>query len=332
VVSGTPGYSAETIRKVRDAIEQLNYVPSYAANALRKRSTRTIGVCARDPFEIAGRDSHSFPDRLWAGILKEADLSHHKVMHFPGAIRESDDAAEFLNGQIDGLIICASRYDERPATLAKAGLPVVMVARYFDLPAGVGSVATDESAIVAHGLGYLHRLGHRQIAYVAGPAMDTGTWSAESPNPDDVAEARLKGYQDWMETHAPDVEPRWVTTPSWEGADISDTIRGWAEQGVTAVFGGNDNLARWVLDAASSLGIAVPDRLSVLGIDNDQTCNFTNPPLSSIDIPIHEIGRRAVRELLAMMRGEAPTHHRIDLHGLEVTLRASTGPCPSSLL
>lgn len=327
VVSGTPGYSAETVQKVREAIEQLNYVPSYVAKGLRQKATRTIGVCARDPFETGDRDSFSFPDRLWAGVLSEADREHYKVLHFPTSIRDSEDASEFLNGQIDGLIICASRYDQRPAAVAKAGLPVVMVARYFDIPEGISSVSTHEEAVIGHGLEYLRDLGHRKIAYVAGPAVDLGLKTGETP--DDVAESRLEGYQAWMSDRVPSEAPLWAVTRNWEGDDLTETVREWVfDTGVTAVFAANDRLARWVLRAAENLGIDVPDRLSVLGIDNDQGCNTSNPPLSSIDLPIHEVGHRAVRVLLSMMQGGAPEHRKVDLLALEVTVRGSTGPCP----
>lgn len=327
VVSGTPGYSAETIQRVKSAIEALNYVPSYVAKGLRQKATRTIGVCARDPFEIGNRDSFSFPDRLWAGILNQADKERYKVLHFPTSIRESSDASELLNGQIDGLIICASREDQRPATVARAGLPVVMVSRHFDVPNGVGSVATDEEAVIACGLDYLRGLGHQRIAYVAGPVAETpGTNNSGS---DDVANARLAGYLAWVSQDPQENEPRWVSTSGWEGDIPPATISEWVEKhGVTAIFGANDHLARAVLFAAAQLGIDVPNQLSVLGIDNDQACNTFDPPLSSIDVPIHEIGKRAVKNLISMMQGGAPLQEILIPSALEVTVRGSTGPRP----
>lgn len=329
VVSQTPGYSAETIKRVKDAIEELNYVPSYAANGLRQRSTKTIGVCATDPFERNGRDLGTFSDRLWAGILEEADLNRYKVMHFPRAIRESEDAGEFLNGQIDGLIICAHRYDRRPALIAHAGLPVVMVARTFDIPDGVRSVATDERVIVERGLDHLFALGHRRIAYVAGPAFEVEPTDVEALSFDDVARARLSAYEAWMKGRVPEFAPLWSLTKGWDREDLTETLRGWmVESTPTAVFACSDAMARSVLDAASALGIDVPSRLSVLGIDNERESAFLQPSLSSIEVPVHDLGRLAVQTLLHSLRGDSVSPD-FEIPTPEVLYRASTGPCPN---
>lgn len=330
VVSQTPGYSAETIRRVKAAIEELNYVPSYAANALRQRSTRTIGVCATDPFERSGRDVGSFPDRLWAGILEEADTNHYKVIHFPRSIRESAEAGEFLNGQIDGLIIAANPYDRRPAQVARAGLPVVMVARTFDIPDGVNSVSVDEASIVGAGLSHLYELGHRKIAYVAGPAYEVVPTDSQPLSYDDVAKARLLGYCAWMKERVPEFQPVWTVTPEWDEFDLTSIVRQWMDKvAPTAIFASCDRHARCVLKAAESLGLRVPEDLSVLGIDNDQECALSNPSLSSIDVPIQQVGQLAVRRLIECLGGAPAKSTVLNVSAPEVAARASTGPCPN---
>ncbi|CAN5726875.1 substrate-binding domain-containing protein [soil metagenome] len=330
IVSQTPGYSAETIKRVKDAIEELNYVPSYAANGLRQRSTKTIGVCATDPFITTGRNVGSFPDRLWAGILEEADLHRFKVLHFPHSIRESEDAGEFLNGQIDGLIICAHRYDRRPATAARAGLPVVLVARTFDIPDGVHTVAVNEKEIIASGLEHLYELGHRRIAYIAGPAFEMEPTDIQALSYDDVARARLIAYQDWMESRVPDFAPRWTLTPNWDRIDLTEAVGNWmAEDAPTAIFACSDVMAGEALRAAQALGIDVPSQLSVLGIDNERESAFLTPSLSSIEVPVQPLGRFAVHTLLSVQRGD-PSPAPFAIPDPEVFQRASTGPCRNS--
>ena len=329
VVSGTPGYAAETVRKVRAAIKELNYVPSYAANGLRQKATKTIGVCATDPFEQAGRNVGSFPDRLWAGILEEADANQYKVIHFPRSIRESEDAGEFLNGQIDGLIIAANRYDRRPALLARAGLPVVMVARSFDVPDGVGSIAVDEASIVDAGMRHLVELGHRRIAYVAGPAYEVEPTDAEPLSLDDVARARFAAFQAWTKDR-PDLVAEYSLTPEWDEFDFASVLGAWMD-GLkpTAVFASSDRHARGVMRAAHAAGLRIPEELSVLGIDNDQECALSLPPLSSIEVPIQQIGRQAVRKLIESLNGAPASSTILDVLAPEVAARASTAPVPA---
>ncbi len=330
VVSKTPGYSAETVKKVREAIEALNYVPSYTANGLRQRSTQTIGVCAADPFVSTGRRVGSFADRLWGGILEEADVNQFKVLHFPRYLQESEDAGEFLNGQIDGLIICANRYDRRPATAAQAGLPVVLVARTYDVPDGVKSVAVKEAEIISAGMAHLYHLGHRRIAYVAGPAFEVTPSDIEPLSFDDVARARLEAYQSWMRDNNPEYTPLWTLTAGWDPVDLTDTVRGWMERSApTAIFACSDVMAKQVILAARSLGIGVPGRLSVLGIDDERDSALFDPPISSIEVPIHTLGRLAVRTLISTLRGH-PDPATIAVPAPEVHKRSSTGPCQES--
>jgi LacI family transcriptional regulator len=325
VVSQTPGYSAETIKKVRDAIDALNYVPSYAANGLRQRSTRTIGVCAIDPFETDDRDLATFSDRLWSGILKEADDNHYKVMHFPRSIRDSHDAGEFLNGQIDGLIICASRFDNRPATAARAGLPVIMVARSYDVPEGIVSVAIDERQVVRLGLEHLRSLGHRRIAYVAGPAQEATGEDGHSSS-DDVARARLEAYLEWMGEHVTDFPPVYVATTNWKEADFRPVLRSWMEHlRPTAVMVCSDSLARGLVHDAIGLGIQVPVDLSVIGIDNERESARLDPPLTSIEVPIQWVGRMAVRRLLERLGDDALPLESL-APDVRVFVRRSTAP------
>lgn len=332
VASGMPGYAPETVEKVQKAIKELNYVPSYVAKGLRQKSTRTIGVCAYDPYIDGPSEHRNFSARLWSGIVKEADVQGYKILHFPQSIRDSEDASDFLNGQIDGILMCVNRRDQRPALVAKAGLPVVMVARTRELPEGVGGVAMDEARVVRMGLDYLSDMGHERIAYLAGPAYMTEGADGDLQTFDDVAWKRLEGVQEWYAQHRPGEDCPVFICGGWEPTNLVSTITQWVRRHrITAILGANDTFAVAAINAAAAIGLKVPDELSVLGIDNDFSLTATTPSLSSIEIPVQEVGRESVRLLLAALEGQPLGPRLVGSAGLEVVIRDSTGFPPYRL-
>jgi LacI family transcriptional regulator len=77
----------------------------------------------------------------------------------------------------------------------------------------------------------------------------------------------------------------------------------------TAVFASDDLMAIGAMNAAFERGICIPQDLSVLGFDDISFSGFTNPPLSTIRQPTNEIGRAAMKIMLALVRGESPDPH-----------------------
>lgn len=331
VASGVGGYSDETVRKVKRVIEELNYVPSYATNALKRVATKTIGVCASDRYSTPSPDKWAFSDRLWSGIIEEADKRGYKVLHFPKVIRESQLASEFLNGQIDGLLICCEWDDPRPTQVAKAGLPVVTMARAYEVPEGVAAVTVDEHFVVCAGLNHLASHGHTSISYIAGPAHDVLDEQGQARVRDDIARARLDAYCSWMRKNLPHCTPRWFATEDWSPGDLTDNLRLWITEGApSAILAANDTVARRAIEAATRMGLRVPEDISILGIDNNPDQVEFEPRLSSVDVPFQEIGRYSVRVLIDLLKGGNASQHLIDLPTLEVIQRTSTGPRPTT--
>ena len=91
----------------------------------------------------------------------------------------------------------------------------------------------------------------------------------------------------------------------------------------TALFAANDYSAIGVLRAAESLGIPVPERLSVLGFDDVPEARTTTPPLTTIRNPSVAMGRQAADLLIAQIAGE-PAPPAIHLHPPELVVREST--------
>jgi LacI family transcriptional regulator len=85
------------------------------------------------------------------------------------------------------------------------------------------------------------------------------------------------------------------------------------DRNITAIFAGNDVLAFGCIRAAIENGIRIPDDLSIIGFDNVEISQITNPPLTTIDQPKYEIGKAAIEMLLNMMAkdGTPEPEHRV---------------------
>jgi DNA-binding LacI/PurR family transcriptional regulator len=154
--------SPETAERIRQAVSALHYTPSSLTRGLRHRTTTTIGVCLLNPLDPDIAFGFFFLERLWRGIMKQADDENYSLLHYPHSVRDSTSCAAFLDGRIDGLLLHAHD-NARAVPLAAAGMPTVLLTRSLQLPEGCGAV-----------------------------------WADENTGREDIALRRLKGYCAWM--------------------------------------------------------------------------------------------------------------------------------------
>lgn len=93
----------------------------------------------------------------------------------------------------------------------------------------------------------------------------------------------------------------------------------------TAVVGGCDSIALGIMEAARTLGLRVPDDLSVTGFDDTELAPMAAPPLTTVRQPLREMGRVALRTVLRMAGGERLDSHHVEL-ATELVVRESTAP------
>ena len=141
---------------------------------------------------------------------------------------------------------------------------------------------------------HLAQLGRKRIAHVTGPERFEAVRLRREGYLDALAQARLDYTLvlngPWSEDWGHDAVAQLFADP----AHAPD-----------AIFCGNDQIARGVIDALRERGIAIPRDVAVVGFDNwDVMATATRPPLTSIDMNLNELGREAGTRLMAMIRGE----------------------------
>lgn len=311
VLNGGGSVAVETRNKVVQAIELLNYRPSPAARTLSRGRAATIGVTA--PFLT----SPSVVQRL-QGVVAGLDGSDYDLglasVETPEQ-RERRFADLCQRHRVDGaiLISLAPSADEA-RLLTSTGVPTVLVdARCKGLPSIViddvsgGRLATD----------HLIELGHRRIAFLSDDSDPAFRFTASGD--------RRRGYLQALAAAGIESEPHLIVACPHgreEAAAAAAAILA-ADRRPTAIFAASDTQALGVLQAARTLGIRVPDELSVIGFDDIELAGFVG--LTTVRQPLFESGAAAARMLLQMLGGTpGPTRKTTHLH-LDLVTRETTG-------
>jgi len=301
--------SPETAQRIRAAVSDLNYIPSPLVNSLQKRATTTLGVCMFSPMDSNIFYGASFFARLWRGIAAGADAAQYALLRYPTSVQDSPLVSPLLDGRADGILYhshSGAKLDDRPARLAAAGMPVVLLTRSMDLPDGCGASFADESQTADLALTHLWDLGHRRIAHLAGPVLP-GQSVERYSLVDDIAIGRLQGYQAWMRARGLDDPALVGHAHGWRGEQfVPDVVAVWRQlpEPPTAVFCANDALAASVVRAAQEQGLRVPRDLSIVGVDNSGVAaGDLVSGITSVEPPDEEVGAAGVRTLLRLIQG-----------------------------
>ncbi len=308
----------ETRQRVLAAAEELNFVPSALARALANNETHIIGVIvgdASDPYFATiirgitdeARESGYLPVIVNSDRLADVELNFVRLMrdyHADGLIFAGGGLTNsaYLNELVNLL-----------ATFKNQQVPVVALGHHLiDAP----QVTIDNRLAAYEMTEYLIGLGHRRIAFIAGPSELS------------TSALREEGYREALQQHNIPFAPDLVMESDFtyeDGLRLADHILT-RNPLPTAIFGSNDVVAIGCLVGLQQQGIRVPDQISVTGFDDIAAAQYVNPPLTTVRVPMREMGVIGVRQLLAAMKSDKPL---ASPHWLphELIVRASTAVC-----
>ncbi|HVR43731.1 MAG TPA: LacI family DNA-binding transcriptional regulator [Thermoanaerobaculia bacterium] len=296
----------ETVKRVLDAARELNYVPHGGARSLSMRRTSTVGVVLPD-----------LHGEFFSEVIRGIDVASRRRGYHLLVSGSHSDWSEMVavliavRGRVDGLIVMAPELEsgQVPSRLP-AGIPVVLL--NCRAP-GTWSIAIDNTSGSRTMMQHLFGLGHREVAFVAGPEGNS-----------DAAE-RLRGWRDSMAAAGVGnleglrIEGDFSENAGYE-AGYALLSRG---RRPTAVFAANDAMAIGALCALREQGVKVPEEMAVVGFDDIPIARFVSPPLSTVSVEIAELGRRAFELFLeATEPGRQP---RLDTVPTHLVIRESCG-------
>lgn len=294
-------------------------LPSRQASVRAQSKSIRIGLVS--PSLLMSHENPYFTGIL-AGIPRGIEKENATTILAMQSERESVDYFRLVQrDDIDGFIVFAPREHDRPAlrVLARNQIPFVVVGAAFDEP--WNSVICDQGQAAEVVVDHLVELGHRRIAIM------TSAW--ESPD----SHMRWVGYQKAMQRHGIPSHPHQLSvlsdTESWEIQSIQ-AVREWLRQTIrpTAIIAGGFELALGAVRAVREADMGLPTDVSIVTFDDFLPVRYFDPPLSAVRQPLTDMGEAAVRDLLAVMRGEVVPPVRRTL-AAELLIRGSSGPVPT---
>jgi LacI family transcriptional regulator, galactose operon repressor len=292
--------------RVRAAASALGYHPNRAAQGLITGRTGNLGLLVPDlgnPF---------FPS-IVKGVQARAHEADYAVFL---ADTDEDPAAEAglvrrLSKQVDGILLCSPRMAEAELRSLVGDTPLVLVYRRIGR---VPSVTAEFPDAMRQAVGHLTALGHRRIAYVAGPRT---SWANRE---------RIRSLRAAAAAAGVDLVEAGNVMPQFEGGvAAADRVRAAA---VTAVIAYNDLVALGLLHRFAARGVAVPGDISVVGFDDIASAAMVHPALTTVALPKEPAGRAGVDLLLHLLDPpDAPGALRRELP-TQLMVRGSTGPAP----
>jgi LacI family transcriptional regulator len=178
---------------------------------------------------------------------------------------------------------------------------------------GEPEVSVDNAGGIASMVAALAGLGHRRIAFLTGPSSLY------------VARERLEGYRRGLAEAGIVADDRLVVSTAFnrEGGRLGVDVLRSRDVPFTAICAASDLLALGALQRLAECGVAVPGEVSVAGFDDIQTAAMVAPSLSTVRLPLHEIGSRGFGFAEALLAGDRPAR---ELLPTELVLRDSTAP------
>jgi DNA-binding LacI/PurR family transcriptional regulator len=311
--------SPATRAAVHAAAEALEYVPNAAARSLRARRTRILGLLLPD----LGDPVHG---QVAAGFELEAAEHGYTVVFVAGfnvPAAERRALTLFTEHGTDGVVIVSSVLEPREAVSRSRTVPLVMVQPDHRgvlgdpgrLPAG--TIRFDDASGVTQAIRHLVERGYRDVAYLGAGAGVSNSLRLRA------AETALREVADLP------LQACAVAADAWRApAGLRAALPGRLPEAVLCY---DDKLALALLDGLRQEGLGVPHDIAVVGIDDIPFATLSNPRLTTIATPTHQMGRRAARVLARAIVGEAlppPRTLPVELVVRESTM--SAGPADTA--
>lgn len=295
VLNNTARVKEETRQVVLKAVEELNYTPNVLAKGLKMNKSHTIGIITEDitvfntPEIVNGIDEYMGRNNYYI-VLYNLRL-HNRFGYYyaekdeyPQLIKSAVNV--LLGKQIDGIIYIGANYREIPFSAKDSKVPMVYAYCYNGNEPSVGY---DDETVSYELASLLIRQGHRQIGLIAGSEESICTRS------------RMKGFQKALYESQILFDPNLVKYGDWTKESGYRLGRELLSHSITAVWCMNDNMAAGVYDLADHMNLSIPGQLSVVGFDNRESSWSCHPKLTTVDLPLNQIGKRSAEYLLNIL-------------------------------
>lgn len=291
VVNNSKTVSPELKEHVFKVIERTGYRPNVLARGLITKQTQTIGLVVSDISNpviatVAKGINSVCQERGYTVVVCETDGK---------AERETELLNKLAEHRIDGLVFAGVDVNHKLTEhMLRMEYPVVLVTQQESYgETRVDTVIHDNYHLTYDAVSFLIANGHRRIAFIAGPKNDYSSGML-----------RIEGYHAALKEHSIPPTESYVRYGDFSFDAGYESMRQIYEESLelpTAVIAASDLMAIGAMQSAFSLGLSVPEDLSVMGIDDSEMAKYSRPSLSTVRIPYFEEGALAGETLFRLI-------------------------------
>jgi LacI family transcriptional regulator len=314
-INGSDMVTPETAEKVKRVIRAMGYHPDTNARALASGKSRLLGLIISDianPF---------FPELVKSfeemGLRNGLEVLVANTSYDPE--RMSHCVRRLMERKVDGVAVMTSEMDKHLISqMMKRRIPMVFLdtGSVRDV---VSNLRVDYGMGIREAVNHLFQLGHKRIGFISGPS--------------DLRSAvtRRSAFLKWFEHYGLLLDEKLIESGNHkiDGGDAAMRRLLALSPRPTAVVTSNDMTAFGALRAIYNAELRVPQDISVVGFDDIELCQVTQPPLTTIRLSRSELGEKAFEALFTIIRGTSKTGHeyRVDTR---LVVRDSTAKCPGT--
>lgn len=297
VIADHPRISEKTKKKVRKIMEELGYYPNFNARSLANQSTKSIGLVMPNSTNKSFQDPF-FPEVI-RGISSFAHGKDYSICLTTGENEEEQfqDVVKMVQGKrVDGIILLYSRKDDAIVNyLMQMNFPFVIIGRPAENVEKITYIDNNNYQAARELTEYLITSGHKQIAFLGGSERLL------------VMQDRVAGFCDGMKLADLEVSEQWIKHVEFEltgGKEAAHEIMA-TDCTPTAIFVTGDLLALGLLSALGEMGIQVPTDVAVVSFNNLMISEISSPPLTTVDVNIHQLGYEAAKCIIGKIEGDS---------------------------
>lgn len=301
VLNNLPKVTVETREKVLQVIRDTKYRPNTIAKSLKIKKTNTIGIITEDITvfntpEIVGGINEYAENHNYHIILNNIMMYKRIGNNYDAIARYTKTVSEIVevlvSKQVEGIIYVGAHCRDITGLIENHSVPIVYTYCYSNQETAVSIYYDDETAAYEI-TKYLIGLNHRKIGIV------TGLLSSAQ------CQDRLKGYQRALYDSHLLFNPEYLKAGNWEwemGYSLGKELLSLPDP-PSAIFSMNDMMAGGIIDAAGELGVNIPKNLSLVGFDNRECSHAYSPKLTTMALPLNEIGKLGAQSLIDILSG-----------------------------
>lgn len=291
VVNGNQNVKPATRKKVLEVIERLEYRPNAVARGLASKKTTTVGVIIPD---IA----NNVYAELARGVEDIATMYRYNII-LANSDQNEDKELQLLDTmlgkQVDGIVMMSDEVTEKmQQTMDHSPVPIVL-AGSVDESQTIPTVNIDYFEAAYEAVKLLIDNGHTRIGFVTGPLTYTIN-----------GKFKLEAYKKALQDAGLTMDESLIVA---EEASYDAGLEAWGnlaslEHPPTAFFAGSDELAIGLIHGAQDAGKSIPEEIEVISFENSKLARMVRPELTSVVLPLYDIGAVAMRLLTKLMNKE----------------------------